>query len=543
MEMATAFGIAGLTGAGALVYGWCLLSSGGKETPQPEEPTFIAGEPMPAGLKKDEQEITLQMLSSLWLKDKVQQLRFDELAHIWRKVEVKVEDKVRDPEFLHDEISQFYQDRVRGRPFFVGDALNATIDLLILLDKEGSCSSVVRQNDKEPEKNYDADTYNLLAQVPLYRHSLNVARAAMDKVGKGAIVPKAALAALAHDLGKMPFYYNKYYKNSAHPIVGLSVAETIPSVKGIKWFDEIGAAIKNHHGQSMEYLDSLIREADQTARRFEMNNPFSETASPEPTPVQESAVVQRLAAETATTMAAQTITAVQEPDPASLTLAPPKVTVQPARTSPNVTPTPTAVPTPVASQKESETAVVKKEMPAANTLPLAVPPIEPERPERKRIARQLKDISSWFDADKFVSELSKIINTTQTGDKFWSALALGNYVYVKPVGMYGLVVRHSKHNPEIVAAGASEQDRDDYLYTVVMELKKKKDLVAIEFLSGDRFGAVFIHNPGTDNTGTKQFLIPFRSDYFGEDIARAESKRNTLMKKTVALVPAFKGGN
>lgn len=528
-----------------MIYCWRTISSGGNTegskggaSKAPEEISFIAGEPMPPELKKEEQEITYKLLSSLWVKDKVKQLRFDELAHIWREVEVKVDAKVREPVFQHEEITKFYLERVRGRPYFLGDALNATIDLLELLDREGTCSSVVRQNDKEPEKIYDADTYNRLAQVPLYRHSINVAIAAMDKVGKVAIGPKAAIAALAHDLGKIPFYYGKYYKTSSHPIVGLSVAETIPSVKGIKWFDEIAASIKNHHGQSIEYLDSLVREADQAARRFEMNN-VSDNAVAAPKPAQESAVAQRLNAETAISMAQQIAPPQDAPAPTHASLAAEAVT------SPGLaakTPAPATV-----APKPDHQATAPLETSEPEIKPVALPhaaaPVEPERLERKRIPRQLKDISRWFDADRFISELSRIINTTQTGDKFWSALALGGYVYVKPVGMYGVVTRHSKHDPEVVAAGASEQDRDDYLYTVVMELKKKKDLVATEFLSGDRFGAVFIHNPGTDGAGTKQFLIPFRADYFGEDIARAESRRNTLMKKTVALVPAFKGGN
>ena len=530
METGTVVGVAGLIGAGVFAYGWRLFSSGGSKTPE-ENKESPKGDVLllPPDTTLEEQKVTLGLLSQLWVKDQVQMVRFDEISKIWREIEVKVEKKERVPVFQHGDITKFYLDRVRGRPFFVGDALDTTIDLLELLDRDGNCASVVRQNEKEPEKLFDVDTFNLLARIPLYRHSINVACAAMDKVGTGSVVPKAALAALAHDLGKIPFYYGKYYKTSMHPSVGLAVAESIPRLKNIKWFEEISAAIKNHHGQSIEYLDSLIREADQTARRFEINN-IAKLINPEddPKPAQASPDTQRPNTEIAGDTTVQQAAVAKSLDAAQASQ---KKSTDAASTDQVQAAAQTNKPAEVAC-KEAQPQRVQ-----------ITPPVEPERPERKRIPRQLKNLSPWFDADRFIKELTKIINTTQTGDKFWSALALGHYVYVKPVGMFGLVVRHSKNDPEVVAAGPSEQDRDDYLYSVVMELKKKKDLVATEFLNGDRFGAVFLHNPNTDSTATKQFLIPFRSDYFGEDIARFESRRNTLMKKTTALVPAFKGEN
>lgn len=536
MQTGTVVIIAGVAGIGLFRYGWRLLSSGDAPPPQPERPELIPGQQMPPELVLEEQQITLRQLSQLWAKDEVKQLRFDEISNIWRAKGPKEEKKERVPVFNHDEITLFYQNRVCGKPFFVGEALNATIDLLELLDMQGNCASVVHRNEKEPERVYDTDTYNMLARIPLYAHSLNVACAAMDKVSKGPIIPKAAIAALAHDLGKIPFYYDKYYKTSMHPSVGLAVAETLESLKRIKWFDEIGAAIKNHHGQSEEYLDGLIREADQTARRFEMNSQLGKPAPVAAKPDEETPIQRRLNAEASASKPAQDQALDQLVDSEPLASPAPSAAATATPAQPPTAP-------PVAPVQEEPPQKEPKVKPSTPPL-AAAPPVEPERSDRKRVPRQLKDVSGWFEPERFIGELSKIINTTQTGDKFWSALTLGNYVYVKPIGFYGVLVRHSKNDPALVTAGPAEQDRDDYLYTVVMELKKMKDLVATEFLGGDRFGAVFVHNPGPDGTGTKQFLIPFRADFFGEDIARAESRRNTLMKKTVALVPAFtKGGN
>lgn len=535
----TVFGLAGIAGVGAFAYLCRIFNSADNEstapaTPIKESAEYVAGEPMPPGLTLEEQKVALKVLSGLWRDGELKKVQFGDLSKIWRPETKTVEEKKRQVNFTRPEITKFYLDRVRGRPFFNGDALEAVLDLLELLDAEGHCGSVVRQNEKEAERNYDVDTYNTLGKVPLYRHSINVAIAAMEKVATPSVVPKAVIAALAHDLGKIPRYYGKHYKSITHPMVGMSIAEAMPSVKGIKWWDEISAAIRNHHGQSTEYLDALIREADQAARRFEMGNASQQEEDgliPETSAVgvavpaqQKAAPSEKLAPNTPAAPSPPVAPVTEEPQETAPAEAPPGQVV----TSP-----PQKVPEP---QPERQKVV---------PLPFIPPATEDqEQPERKRVQRQLKDISAWFDPEKFVKEMARIINTTQTGDKFWSALALGSYVYVKPVGFYGLVVRHSKHDPNVVTAGASEQDRDDYLYSVIMELKKVKDLVATEFLGSDRFGAVFIHNPGPDGSGTKQFLIPFRADFFGEEISRAESRRNTLMKKTVALVPAFKkGGN
>lgn len=540
-------GVAGI-GIAAFARLHKLFKSAGQNQPVVPEPAaesaeFIpGGEPMSEKVELSEQRVTYARLSQLWRDGEVRKVKFDDLSKIWRPEQEKVEEKKREVNFTRPFVAKFYVEYIRGKGFFQGPTHDAVLDILELLDAEGHCGSVVRQNEKEPEKIYDVDTYNTLARVPLYRHSINVAVAAMNMVTTPSIAPKAVIAALAHDLGKLPRFYGKYYKTINHPMVGFNVAEMMPNVKGIKWWDEIASAIKNHHGQSSEYLDSLIREADQAARRLEMNQAEDQT-DPDLLPETE-AVGVPTPARTPTPEPAPP--AEKEPLPDRFV---PRT--QPKSAPPAVQPAAARSEEPEAQATATGPAEAPELPPETNTVqtkgPAFIMPsatVEPEQQERKRVPRQRKDISAWFEPEKFVKELGKIINTTQTGDKFWSALALGPYVYVKPVGFYGLVVRHSKHDPAVVTAGASEQDRDDYLYSVVMELKKLKDMVATEFLSGDRFGAVFIHNPGPDGAGSKQFLIPFRSNYFGDEITRAETRRNTLMKKTTELVPAFnKGGN
>ena len=584
------FALIGMVGVSALIYGWRVLSSGGKDpkTSRFQDPVFTPGEKMPPGMQLHEQKVTLRYLSRIWGRGEIIKLQFDELSHIWREKEPREEDKKRVPEFTRPEIIKFFRDRIDEKPWFENEALSATIDLLELLDKLGGCPSVVNLNPSEPEKAYDPDTYNVLAKVPLYIHSLHVACEAMDRVGEGPVIPKAALAGLAHDLGKMPHYYGKFYKTATHPAAGLSVAETVKSLKNIKWFDEIASSIIKHHIQSTGYLDNLIRESDQAARRFEMNtNIAEEMAATTPVAAKDTSGLSTRQCLTAEAAESTPVPAkVSEADPKTSELdvhsreepggvLPEVRTRQVEVQAEAVAEEALSVVEPVAAQfelaekkaekaveetppavktgaeqtegtKEKTTSLANEKVPEVKPwTPLhASAPVEPERQDRQRVSRQLKDISGWFDADLFVADLAEIINAVTSGDRFWSALALGGYVYVKPSGFYKLMIRHSKSDPAVMAAETSEQDKDDYLYSVVMALKSRKDLIATEFLPAGKFGAVFYHNPGPDGTGPKQFLIPFRADYFGEVIGRLEGRRTVLMKKTKELKVAFKtGGN
>jgi len=554
-------------GAVAFGYGWRVLNSDSGEEAlqtdqdqQADQPEFVAGKEMPPGLKTEEQQITLKALSQLWATGEVKQLRFDQLSELWRAPSAREKKKKREPILKHEEITKFYLDRIKGRPFFLGDALSASIDLLELLDRDGDCPSVVNLNKDEPEKAYDSDSYNILARVKLYQHSINVACQAGDSVGKGTVVPKAILAGLAHDLGKLPTYYGKFYRTSQHPSCGLAVAETVASLKNLKWFAEISSAITHHHIQSEEYLDDVIRKADQAARRAELTSLIAPPQAPpakvevEAEPARQAEQFPELvdveASASAPPVAAPPAPAKPAPAAPPKAQEKPTAAAKPVGSAPPVEP---AAPTPTAARQRAE----EKPKPAAKPaepdasaepaaavvpkpLPPAAAPVETSKADRQRVARQLRDIYGWFDPDLFVKELSRIINTTQTGDRFWSALELKGYVYVKPLPFYTLLVRHSKNDPAVVAAASSEQDKDDYIYSAVMELRKLNDLVATEFLGSNMYAAVFLHNPGPNDPGSKQFLIPFRAAYFGEEIDRAEARRNTLMKKTVALVPAFK---
>ena len=475
MSMDTLFIIMGLISAGALYYSWrTIYGRGDKPEDLPAKPA--AGE---GTLKSGGQHITLEAVSQIWTKRPVQKIKLAEIAHRWRKME-KVEVAAPRPiEFRHEELMRFYLDQVKSRPFFVGQVLDATLDLLCLLDEHGDCPSVVNLHKEEPEVIFDVNTYTELAKTPLYLHSVHVALEAIRRVPKGALVPKAAIAALAHDLGKLPAFYDRYYHSGTHAFAGIAVMETLPSVKNLKYIEEIASAVRTHHIQSEDYLGNILRESDQAARRGEI---------------------------------AALVAAAVRPgqDTNALIIAPEqgKKRLRPGEFDPCGN---------VAQSKDL----------------LGVGNETRHRAKRKKV-----DISSWFEPERFIRDLLKIVNTAQQDEKFWSALELNGYVYVKQRPFWQVITRHSNKNVEVIAAAVSEQHRDDITYSVVMKLKERENTIAAEFLGDGYFGAVFLHNQkAAAEKQTELYLIPFRAEAFGDNINNVLHKNSVLMRNTVELVP------
>lgn len=412
--------------------------------------------------------------SQIWTK-----VEFAEIAHIWRDIPKAEEPVPRAVGFEHKELTRFFNEQVRTRPFFTGQVLDATIDLLGLLDKHGDCPSVVNRHSGEPELSVDANVFTELAKTPLYLHSIHVAEEAIRRVPKGALVPKAVIAALAHDLGKLPAFYDRFYHSASHAFTGIAVIETLPSVKNLTYFEEIAAAVRAHHQQSEEYLDNIVRESDQAARRMEISS-FAAT---------------------------EIRTGLEKCE----------VPVPPEQGKNMLKP----------GMADPFGNVVQSKDLFGTGMSL-----------RRRAARKQVDISEWFEQERFIRDLLKIINTAQRGEGLWSALELNGYVYFKPRAFWQVITSHANKNACVVAAALSEQDTDDIIYSVVMLLKKRANTVAMEFIGDGYFGAVFTHNPNASGgKATELYLIPFRAEAFGDNIINTAHKKTALMQNTVSLIP------
>lgn len=483
----------GICGIGTLTYGVRLFRTNGAAPTagqcekQIEKPSHATPDtPMQ---KLNEQMITLEVVSQLWKTHEMKKIPFAGIAHYWRNMETIETKPPRVIAFQHSEVTAFFEKKIKDTAFFTGTVFDAVVDVLEMLDKFGDCPSVVNLREDEPEsKGYAADIYAELAKVPLYLHSIHVAEEAITCAKDGIQIPKLVITALCHDLGKLPDHYLHFYKSGQHPFGSLAIVESIESVSSLKYINDIKEAVRNHHSQSESWLDNVLRDCDQAARRKEISALTLPFKTP---PTGEQAVV-----------------IPQQGDPVQR------------------------------KQETTEERTANKEYSEIDSSDKTVPVVVniESSEEKTRSKRKLIDISSWFDVQLFLKDISKVINTALHKERFWSVLELNGYVYVKPIAMWEIIRQHSFGNAQVTAAGSCEQTKDNIIYTVVSELRKI-GAIATHFFGEGYFGQVFYLNPNSEGKGYELFLIPFKAEVFGDAVHAAEQRRTDIMKQTIVLKP------
>jgi len=172
------------------------------------------------------------------------------------------------------------------KDLFTTEELKLIDKVLDILDKEGSCSSVVSyQKDDETDhlKNWKqggtVTTYDIVQKTTLREHTLNVVEELINliKKKKGKLwkthYPKAVISALLHDIGKIPnFRKNKLYNKGMHPKVSGEVARVLMQDLGFNedYIDEIVNIVENHHSIKKGEFSELLKEADHSARKKEV---------------------------------------------------------------------------------------------------------------------------------------------------------------------------------------------------------------------------------------------------------------------------------
>lgn len=224
---------------------------------------------VPSRNEASRKRIALERISGLWSKRKETALRIEEIARLWMADMQIVEEGVEHAQFENMEIKRFYEEHIDGRPYFSGAADEVARELLKLLDKEGDCPSVVG-TEGDPEASLEKTTFGILAKVPLYEHTIHVAKEMIGENETGPSVAKSMIAVLAHDIGKLPRYRKSGYSMGDHPLFSVTALETIPQFRKLSYAKEILQAVRDHHGRPRDPFSQALREADQRARRREL---------------------------------------------------------------------------------------------------------------------------------------------------------------------------------------------------------------------------------------------------------------------------------
>jgi len=166
--------------------------------------------------------------------------------------------------------------------FHLQRCLALTYELVRVLDTGGLCPSVVRTRKKKDSEAFIPSTGKILEQVNLRDHSFGVARKivglrrARGKLDPDDImVPNLVIAALSHDIGKIPEYrdhHQRRYVVADHPVVSASVVEGIYAFFDMQLSELVKEAILSHHRPTNDpySISEYLQLADAAARETEL---------------------------------------------------------------------------------------------------------------------------------------------------------------------------------------------------------------------------------------------------------------------------------
>ena len=453
------------------------------------------------------ENIELKHLSQLWTdKDQKRVISLAELSRNWREESAPpaASEERPKPVYRHPDIAAFYQARVEGKANMKEQVLDCIEALLTKLDEEGECPSVVNRNENEVEAKLEANVYDRLEGLPLYRHALNVAEEMANQCKDELLAPMAIIAGLAHDLGKIPAYQGVLYVTGDHPLIAQIVLEKIDPFGRLTYAEEVLDAILQHHrAQPESDLGKKLKNADQACRNREIAELLGPTGENKAVGKEEAA-------------------------PAVFEAPVPAVTVDEAVPAPAPIPPPESPP-----DKDA-----KRETAAANAavfgayLDQDTDIFGANRGREDRVENSLVPID-WFDPAATLSYIRQFINRTK-GRRFYVFSMPDGTVYVQVGFFWKMAKRLSGNDTMLRTADADLQTRRDIMFTMVERLKERK-AIATDLLGPGFFMAPFIINPGSEDA-REQNLIPFRVEAFGELVSNLEAKKVHCLKEIRQVV-------
>lgn len=504
-----------------------------------EKPKLISTARVPTESERvKEHAHTLEVYSKLWKKNEDEKNTLRSLSKLWRN---DVNDGLQlapdKPMFVHSEIRHFFKEFVDGKPFFVGNGLLATVELLKLLDSKGKCPSVVNKREDEPERGYNKGVYKALKSIPLYRHTLHVAREITTMVTPGAMTRKAIIAALAHDVGKITQYYDKLHGTGIHAFVGVSILDRIEPLKALKFYDEIVDAVKNHHRNPEAQLGQILKKADQEARRkeileycsdemdddaaaaetkMEQENAEAVTPSSKPKKNKKGATSAKPAAATPVDEAEETTTGDEEETDIEQEEEPPVIRPPSPQTMSDLMGAGVDTQsTPADLFGEGACAPTAKELDLMGENP-------PQKTTRAQAIRKVK--IPWFDVDAALNLLGVNVNQLQGGR--WSSISMPEgTIYIRPELLFSAAETLSNNAPDIKIARGDEQTKDSIIFAMVSAFRKA-GVIETTLVHESHYGAEFVINPGRPGSYNK-YLVPFKAEAWKEiDISSFEKRKD-----------------
>jgi HD domain len=462
---------------------------------RPSKPVLIPGPKQLESERKRSEETYAKLCEKNENHKKTQR----ELANIYRnEVNNDVSDLDAEKLFVHREIKRFYYDHVEGKPHFTGKALRATVEVLKLLDIKGKVSSVVNKNADEPEIGYEPGVYKTLKRITLYEHSVNVARELLKIVGKDSpMAPKAVIAGLCHDLGKIVQFYDKLHSTGTHPFIAISVIGKLTELQELNYLGEILDAVKNHHRTPESQLGKDLKRADQAARRLEMLEYGMDTTSSTSKPY---AAPDNVAFKSGDGLPTLHLGAIDSTNKRIKMGRKPRVVADLMGTGE------TTLSLPPDIFGEASCTPHSKEvdlMGAGSFL---------DNHSRGKNLTKVK--LPWFDLGNLLREINPVINRMQEG-RWYAVSHEEGTVYVRPDLLFSVAVKLCDNPIEIQIAQTDLETRDNMIYTMVSKCRDD-GIIETSMISEKYYGSLFLINPGTISE-YEAYLTPFKAEAWKND--------------------------
>jgi hypothetical protein len=469
-------------------------------------------EPRTVVAPEEVEEVSLKDLSIIWTRPIKEEISCFADLSTYRQGEAPVSSPAPErsrPVYRHKEIARFYREKVDCKPFFLKDIKECVEDILKLLDDEGDCPSVVRRNSREPEKGLKTNIYDMLAKIPLYRHSVNVAREIARACKQQAVVPKAVIAALAHDLGKIPSYQEKAYSTGDHPHIAPMVLGTLESFNKLPFAEDILEAVRFHHRPNPEQdLAQKLKDADQASRSKE--------------------IAAMLKAE-GKRGSVETGQEDEEPPIGHSPEVPEDLAAVAGQTGTSPPAPPEEEP---GSSPEEEIDANEAVFGSGGEVDMDIFGSE-ERGDERIVNRKVE--IGWFEPIGALAYIQLFINRMK-GGRFGAFSMPDGYVYVEADFFWKVAKKMSRGDPSLLVADSDIQTRRNIMFSMVDRLKKEANAIAGEFLGEGYFMARFILNPESDNPRELCF-IPFLAQAFGEPVSILEARKIARLREIVKVVP------
>ena len=218
---------------------------------------------------KETVKITLAELSTLWERrsNKKYSLKIDELVPLYKQPVLKPDEI--DLTLKHKRLEDFYNKYIKGNGSFTENLMLFVVELVKFIDENGDCPSVVKISKLDASKR----EFDLLSQVSLIDHSLDVAEEMIKLYSSPLAIPDAIAVSLSHDLGKIPNFQGDFYSTGDHPELSARIIRNeLPSFKNLDEAqqNEILDAVIMHHKAPKAELGKTLIQADQAARKKEV---------------------------------------------------------------------------------------------------------------------------------------------------------------------------------------------------------------------------------------------------------------------------------